>query len=167
MSRGTCRLISPELHLVEMPGRLAASTPTLRKLSSRPEPIRIGQVVKEVNPGGPIVLLAALDSPPNLLNANLVLRGNNLYVPTYYNPPPTFSTPDAVYKVSTSSGKVTNFIFGTAAPALGNDHIWGANWMIFYATTCPGNLFLVGSPCASDGGFPGSIFGGEGYGPRF
>jgi hypothetical protein len=145
------------------PGGMAFDGANRLYLSS----IFTGQVVKEVNPGGPIVLLAALDSPPNLLNANLVLLGNNLYVPTYYNPPPTFSTPDAVYKVSTSSGKVTNFIFGTAAPALGNDHIWGANWMIFYATTCPGNLFLVGSPCASDGGFPGSIFGGEGYGPRF
>jgi len=112
------------------PGGLAFDAANRLYLSS----VFTGQVVKEVSPGGPIVLLATLDSPPNLLNANLVLRGANLYVPTYYNPPPTFSTPDAVYKVSTSSGTVTNFIYGTAAPGLGNDHIWGANWMIFYST---------------------------------
>jgi hypothetical protein len=116
------------------PGGLAFDGANRLYLSS----VFTGQVVKEVKPGGPIVLLATLVSSPNLLNANLVLRGSNLYVPTYYNPPPTFSTPDPVYKVSTSTGTVTKFIFGTAPPGLGDDHIWGANWMIFYATTCLG-----------------------------
>lgn len=93
-----------------------------------------GQVVKEEKPGGPIVVLATLISAPNLLNGNLVLRYGELYVPTYYYPPPTLSTPDAIYQVSTS-GTVTDFIVGGAPPALGNDHIWGANWLIFYSTT--------------------------------
>ena len=93
-----------------------------------------GQVVREVKPGGPIALLATLISPPNLLNGNLVLRGGNLYVPTYYYPPPTVSPPDAVYEVSTS-GTVTKFIVGAAPPALGNDHIWGAYCVMFYSTT--------------------------------
>jgi len=61
------------------------------------------------------------------------LRAGELYVPTYYYPPPTVSTPDAVYQVSTS-GTVTDFIVGSAPPALGNDHLWGANWLIFYST---------------------------------
>ncbi len=147
------------------PGGLAFDAANRLYLSS----IFTGQVVKEVNPGGPIVLLATVDSSPNLLNANLVLRGTNLYVPTYYNPPPTFSTPDAVYEVSTSSGTVTNFIFGTAAPALGNDHIWGANWMIFYFT-CPGNLLFpiiggAGGLCAPDG-FPVIGLGEAGAGAQ-
>src|SRR5579862_981090 len=94
-----------------------------------------GQVLKELKPGGPIVLLATPVSSPSLLNGNLVLRGTNLYTPSFYNPAPTVSTPDPVYEVSISSGAVTNFIFGTAPPALGNDHIWGAYWMIFYSTT--------------------------------
>lgn len=94
-----------------------------------------GQVVKEKVPGGPMVVLATLVTPPTLLNANLVLRGGALYVPTYYNPAPTWSTPDPVYKVSSSTGAVTNFIVGTAPPGLGNDHIWGAFCIIFYSTT--------------------------------
>jgi hypothetical protein len=94
-----------------------------------------GQVVAETAPGGPIVALATLTSAPNLVNGNLLLADGYLFVPTYYNPPPTVSTPDAVYLVSTSTGAVTNFIVGSAAPNLGNDHIWGANWMIFYSTT--------------------------------
>jgi hypothetical protein len=93
-----------------------------------------GQLVREVKPGGPIVLVATLISSPNLLDGNLVLRGGNLYATTYLNPPPTVSTPDAVYEASIS-GTVTNFIVGGAPPALGNDHIWGANWIIFYSTT--------------------------------
>jgi hypothetical protein len=92
-------------------------------------------VVGETKPGGPIVALATLTSAPNLLNGNLLLADGYLFVPTYYYPPPTVSTPDAVYLVSTTSGTVTNFIVGAAPPNLGNDHIWGANWMIFYSTT--------------------------------
>jgi len=88
-----------------------------------------GQVVKEVNPGGPIVHLATLTSQ---LDGNLVLRGPNLYTSTYNVSPLTFSSPDPVYEVSSGSGTVTKFIDGTAAPGLGNDHIWGAYWMIFY-----------------------------------
>lgn len=45
--------------------------------------------------------------------------------------PPTFSTPDPVYQISTA-GAATKFIFGTAAPVLGSDHIWCAAWMIFH-----------------------------------
>jgi hypothetical protein len=90
-----------------------------------------GQLAKEVSPGGPIVLLAALTSAPNLLNANLVLRVGHLYTSVYHYPAPTISTPDPVYQVSTS-GTVTKFIYGTAPPALGNDHIWGAGWMILF-----------------------------------
>lgn len=93
-----------------------------------------GQVVKELKPGGPIVLLATLVSSPNLLNANLALRDGHLYVPTYFNPAPTYSTPDAVYKVSAATGAVTNLIVGSAAPALGDDHIWGANGLAFVST---------------------------------
>jgi len=79
-------------------------------------------------------VLATLISPPNLLNGNLVLRYGELYVPSYYFPPPTVSTPDTIYQVSTT-GTVSNFISGGAPPDLGNDHIWGANWLIFYSTT--------------------------------
>jgi hypothetical protein len=68
------------------------------------------------------------------VNGNLVLVDGYLFVPTYYNPPPTVSTPDAVYVVSTV-GTVTNFIVGGAPPNLGNDHLWGANWLMFYSTT--------------------------------
>lgn len=90
-----------------------------------------GQVAREVNPGGPIVLLATLTSFPNQMDGNLVLRGNELYTTSFFNGTPTpLSTPDPVYKVSTT-GTVTPFIFGTAPPGLGNDHIWGAYWMIF------------------------------------
>jgi hypothetical protein len=88
-----------------------------------------GQVVKEVNPGGPIEHLATLTSQ---LDGNLVLHGANLYTSTYNVSPLTFSSPDPVYEVSSGSGAVTKFIHGTAAPGLGNDHIWGAYWMIFY-----------------------------------
>ncbi len=103
-----------------------------------------GQLVREVNPGGPIVLLATLTPPPNELNGNLVLRGAKLYTSAFHfpAPPAPFSTPDPVYEVSIS-GTVTKFIYGTAPPALGNDHIWGAYWMIFYSTTCSGCLTLV------------------------
>lgn len=93
-----------------------------------------GQVVKEEKPGGPIVALATLISAPNLLNGNLALRLGELYVPTLLFPPPTVSTPDIIYQVSIS-GAVTNFISGGAPPDLGNDHIWGANWLIFYSAT--------------------------------
>jgi len=93
-----------------------------------------GQLAKEQRPGGPIVLLATLVSYPNTLEGNLVLRGTNLYTSMFYFPPPEFSTPDAVFEVSTS-GTVSNFIYEAAPPALGNDHIWGAYWMIFYSTT--------------------------------
>lgn len=93
-----------------------------------------GQVIKETKKGGPFAVLAKLISSPNLLNGDLVLRNGELFVPTYYYPPPTLSTPDAIYEVSTS-GTVTDFIVGAAAPGLGNDHIWGANWLIFYSTT--------------------------------
>ncbi len=93
-----------------------------------------GQVVRETKPGGPIVALATLTSAPNLLNGNLALRDAELYVPTLLYPPPTVSTPDAIYEVSTS-GTVKSFISGGAPPDLGNDHIWGANWVIFYSTT--------------------------------
>jgi hypothetical protein len=87
-----------------------------------------GQLVKETNPGGPIVPVATL---PAQLDGNLVLEGGNLYTSTFNISPPTFSTPDPVYQVSTT-GTVTKFIYGTAAPGLGSDHIWGASWMIFY-----------------------------------
>lgn len=93
-----------------------------------------GQVVKEENPGGPIVLLAAPVSHPTLLDANLVLSGTSLYVAAFGNPPGTFSAPDPVYEITTS-GTVTDFIVGAAAPALGNDHIWGATWIMLFSTT--------------------------------
>jgi hypothetical protein len=93
-----------------------------------------GQVVKEEKPGGPIVALATLISSPNLLNGNLALRLGELYVPSLYFPPPTLSTPDTIYEVSTS-GTVKSLISGGAPPDLGEDHIWGANWLIFYSTT--------------------------------
>jgi hypothetical protein len=86
-----------------------------------------GQVVGETKPGGPIVALATLTSAPNLVNGNLLFADGYLFVPTV-------STPDAVYAVS-PSGTVTNFIVGAAPPNLGNDHLWGASWMIFYSTT--------------------------------
>jgi len=112
------------------PGGLAFDKDDRMYLTS----IFTGQVVGETKPGGPIVALATLISAPNLLNGNLVLRNSELYVPTYYYPPPTVSTPDAIYEVSTS-GTVKPFISGGAPPNLGNDHIWGANWLIFYSTT--------------------------------
>ena len=90
-----------------------------------------GQLAKETSPGGSIVLLATLTSAPNLLESNIVLRGSHLYASVFQYPAPTVSTPDPVYEVTTS-GIVTNFIYGTAPPALGNDHIWGAGWMILF-----------------------------------
>jgi hypothetical protein len=92
-----------------------------------------GQVAKEINPGGPIKHLATL---PSQLDGNLVLRGANLYTSTFNVSPPTFSTPDPVYEVSTSGIPVNKFIYEIAPPALGNDHIWGAYWMIFYCSDC-------------------------------
>ncbi len=72
-----------------------------------------GQLAKEVKPGGPIVLLATLTSSPNQMDGNLVLKGGEIYTTSIFPGPPTpFSTPDPVYKVSTS-GTVTPFIFGT------------------------------------------------------
>jgi hypothetical protein len=56
------------------------------------------------------------------LDGNLVLRGANLYTSTFNVSPPTFSTPDPVYQVSTG-GTVSTFIYEIAPPALGNDHI--------------------------------------------
>jgi len=115
-----------------------------------------GQLAKEVNPGGPIVLLATLTASPNELNGNLVFRGpcpsypclvtppvtSYLYTSAFSIAPPTFSSPDPVYKVS-SSGAVTDFIYETAPPALGNDHLWGASWMIF---TSPPSISLLPFP---------------------
>jgi len=113
------------------PGGLAFDAHNRMYLTS----IFTGQVVKELKPGGPIVLLATLAPPPNSLNGNLWLRGANLYVPSYYFSPPTVSTPDAVYEVNVSTGATTNFIVGIAAPGLGNAHLWGANCVIFYNPT--------------------------------
>ena len=112
------------------PGGLAFDKDDRMYLTS----IFTGQVVGEKKPGGPIVALATLVSAPNLLNGNLALRNAELYVPTLFYPPPTVSTPDSIYEVSTS-GTVISFISGGAPPALGDDHIWGANWLIFFSTT--------------------------------
>jgi DNA-binding beta-propeller fold protein YncE len=89
-----------------------------------------GEVVREVTPGGPIVKLATLTSSPNQLNGNLVWWGGNLFTTSYNIDPPTADTPDAVYEVSTS-GTVTKLITGGVPPTLGNDHLWGAYWLIF------------------------------------
>src|ERR1019366_7023046 len=62
------------------------------------------------------------------------VSGQCLIGVNYFFGSTTWSTPYPVYEVSTS-GTVTNLISGAAAPALGNDHIWGAFWMIFYSTT--------------------------------
>lgn len=112
------------------PGGLAFDKDDRMYLTS----IFTGQVVGKKKPGGPIVALATLVSAPNLLNGNLALRNAELYVPTLFYPPPTVSTPDSIYEVSTS-GTVISFISGGAPPALGDDHIWGANWLIFFSTT--------------------------------
>lgn len=108
-----------------------------------------GQLVAELKPGGPIVLGPTLTAPPNQLDGNLVLRRPaglsllptcglcgplpNLYTTSFSPSPglPAFSNPDPVYEISAAGGKVTNLISGAAPPALGNDHIWGASWMIF------------------------------------
>jgi hypothetical protein len=117
-----------------------------------------GQVVKEVNPGGPIELLATLAAPPNQLDGNLVLHAFGSTLCTLCIPcpscgvpalatsifdtaPPTFSTPDTVDAISPTSGAVAKLIHETAPPALGNDHIWGAYWMIF--TSSPGLPFII------------------------
>jgi hypothetical protein len=118
-----------------------------------------GQVVRETSPGGPIVLLATLTASPNLLNGNLVFPGSscplpppfpcfatvpvNLYT-TAYNTNlsvSAFSAPDPVYEVSIPGGAVSELIHATAPPAVGNDHLWGADWMIFF--TPPSFLFPV------------------------
>jgi hypothetical protein len=88
-----------------------------------------GQVAQEVSPGGTIVPLATLTASPSQLDGNLVLRGPDLYTTAFNTEPPTFSTPDPVYQVSTT-GIVKKLIYETAPPALGNDH-WGAYWMTF------------------------------------
>jgi hypothetical protein len=116
-----------------------------------------GQLAKEVNPGGPIELLATLTASPYELNGNLVFRlpcakypcivtgsassHENLYTTAFSTAPVTFSTPDPAFKVSLS-GAVTDFISEAAPPALGNDHIWGAYWMIFISPP-PGPSLLV------------------------
>jgi hypothetical protein len=100
-----------------------------------------GQLARELKPGGPIVLLATLSSSPNQLDGNLVLRGGEMYTTSLFAATPTpFSTPDPVYQISTS-GTVTKFIYGTAPPALGSDHIWGAYWMIFHFDS-PGPVLM-------------------------
>lgn len=91
-----------------------------------------GEVAHETSPGSAIVPLASgLVSPPNLLNGNLTLIGNELYVPTFYYPSPTPSTPDSIDTVSIVSGIVSPFISGGAPPLLGNAHLWGAQWVAF------------------------------------
>jgi hypothetical protein len=109
-----------------------------------------GQVAKEVNPGGPIELLATVTAAPNQLEGNLVLHDSSsgcfllcipsppiLYTSAFNSAPPTFSTPDPVYAIAPVSGVVAKLIYETAPPALGNDHIWGAYWMIFTASPFP------------------------------
>ena len=119
-----------------------------------------GQVVRESSPGGPIVLLATLTAAPNELNGNLVFRGpctkypclvmgsasshEDLYTTAFGTAPVTFSTPDPAYKVSLA-GAVTDFISEAAPPVLGNDHIWGASWMIFISPA-PGPPLLLSTP---------------------
>ena len=115
-------------------------------------------MVKETSPGGSIVLLATLTASPNLLNGNLVLRGpcpsslpclvtspvmSHLYTSTYNTnlSPPAFSTPDPVYEVSTPGGAFSELISRTAPPAVGNDHLWGADWMIFTSSPGPSLIF--------------------------
>lgn len=91
-----------------------------------------GEVAHETSPGSKIVTLATgLVFPPNLLNGNLTLIGSELYVPTFYYPWPTPSTPDSIDTVSIVSGKVSPFISGGAPPLLGNAHLWGAQWVAF------------------------------------
>jgi hypothetical protein len=106
-----------------------------------------GQLVGEMKPGGPIVLGATLTSSPVELNGNLVIRGvcssfpclltpPEFFTTSFNTAPPTFSTPDPVFKVS-GSGTVTKLISETSPPALGNDHIWGGYWMIFSGAPSP------------------------------
>jgi hypothetical protein len=102
-----------------------------------------GQVAKEVNPGGPIELLATVTAAPNQLDGNLVLHQSSsgcflclasppiLYTSSFNIAPPTFSTPDPAYAIAPGSGAVAKLIYEKAPPALGNDHIWGGYWMIF------------------------------------
>jgi len=136
------------------PGGLAFDAANIMYLTS----IFTGQVVKETSPGGSIVLLATLTASPNLLNGNLVLRGpcpsslpclvtspvmSHLYTSTYNTnlSPPAFSTPDPVYEVSTPGGAFSELISRTAPPAVGNDHLWGADWMIFTSSPGPSLIF--------------------------
>ena len=94
-----------------------------------------GQIVKETTPGGSFQLLANVTSAPNELQGNLVLKGGSLFTTNFSATPASFSTPDPVYQIS-SGGAVTKLINGTAAPGLGDDHIWSASWMIFYCFDC-------------------------------
>jgi hypothetical protein len=106
-----------------------------------------GQVVKEVVPGGPIVLLAKPAPAPFQLDGNLFLQHStgNLFTTLYSTAPVTYSSPDLVSEISVTSGLMTSFIWGAAAPGLGNDHIWGAYWIISYCySSCPG--FLIPLP---------------------
>jgi len=56
------------------------------------------------------------------LEGNLVLRGPNLYTSTFNVSPPTFSTPDPVYEVS-SSGTVSKYLRDRAAGAGQRSHL--------------------------------------------
>ncbi len=135
------------------PGGLAFDAANRMYLTS----IFTGQVVRETSPGGPIVLVATLTASPNLLNGNLVFPPSmcplpppfpcfatvpNLYTTSYNNNllPSAFSTPDPVYEVPSLGGTVAEFIHATAPPAVGNDHLWGADWMIFASS--PGPLLI-------------------------
>lgn len=100
-----------------------------------------GQVARETAPGGPIVQLAQVTANPGELDGNLVIRGDQIFTTTYSTQPATLSTPDSAVSISMSTGAITKFISGSAAPQLGKAHIWGAYWLIFYAdsgfTQCP------------------------------
>jgi hypothetical protein len=93
-----------------------------------------GQVARETAPGGPIVQLAQVASAPVELDGNLVLMNNTLYTTTYSTSPATPGTPDSLVAISTTTGAVTPLISGTAAPNLGNAHLWGAYNILFVAT---------------------------------
>jgi hypothetical protein len=90
-----------------------------------------GQVLKEQ--GGTFVLLAKPATSPFQLDGNLLLQQGtgNLFTTLYSTAPVTFSSPDLVSEISIPSGLMTSFIWGAAAPGLGNDHIWGAAWIPF------------------------------------
>jgi len=145
------------------PGGLAFDGSNRMYLTS----IFTGQVIRETSPGGPIVLLATLTASPNLLNGNLVVPPSSCPLPppspcfgvlspvtlytSAYNSnllPSAFSTPDPVYEVSNPGGAVSELIHATAPPAVGNDHLWDADWMIF-VTPRPGFPIITPPP-----GFP-------------